>query len=104
MDDHVVLCVDGHVKPRSFHSLQGVEVAPRSSGEVTGSQSADPPTCAIDVNGVGEHGVSEEEKPLIQLVECRICQEEDSINNLETPCACSGSLKVFLEPWSPFQI
>jgi len=26
-------------------------------------------------------------------VECRICQEEDSIKNLETPCACSGSLK-----------
>eukprot|EP00249_Psilotum_nudum_P017093 c26154_g1_i1 orf=115-1026(-) len=25
--------------------------------------------------------------------ECRICQEEDDIVNLETPCACSGSLK-----------
>ncbi|EPS73951.1 hypothetical protein M569_00809, partial [Genlisea aurea] len=24
--------------------------------------------------------------------ECRICQEEDSVNNLESPCACSGSL------------
>ncbi|KAF6171852.1 hypothetical protein GIB67_007373 [Kingdonia uniflora] len=35
----------------------------------------------------------DEEEPLIQNVECRICQEEDHINNLETPCACSGSLK-----------
>lgn len=26
--------------------------------------------------------------------ECRICQEEDDVNNLETPCACSGSVKV----------
>jgi hypothetical protein len=26
--------------------------------------------------------------------ECRICQEEDDIANLESPCACSGSLKV----------
>lgn len=25
--------------------------------------------------------------------ECRICQEEDEIVNLESPCACSGSLK-----------
>ncbi|XP_059648842.1 uncharacterized protein LOC132294853 isoform X2 [Cornus florida] len=31
--------------------------------------------------------------PLINMAECRICQEEDSVNNLETPCACSGSLK-----------
>ncbi|XP_047327672.1 uncharacterized protein LOC124931283 [Impatiens glandulifera] len=36
---------------------------------------------------------SNEEEPLINLSECRICQEEDSIKNLETPCACSGSLK-----------
>lgn len=36
----------------------------------------------------------DELEPLIQIVECRICQEEDSIKNLETPCACSGSLKV----------
>ncbi|KAG2675596.1 hypothetical protein I3760_12G012100 [Carya illinoinensis] len=92
MGDHVVLCVDGHVKPRSLHSLQGVEVAPGSSGEGTGLQPADAPTCAIDVDGVGERGVSEEEA-LIQSVECRICQEEDSIKNLEIPCACNGSLK-----------
>ncbi|CDP00334.1 unnamed protein product [Coffea canephora] len=34
-----------------------------------------------------------EEAPLIAMAECRICQEEDSLTNLETPCACSGSLK-----------
>ncbi|EFJ16714.1 hypothetical protein SELMODRAFT_67929, partial [Selaginella moellendorffii] len=26
-------------------------------------------------------------------VECRICQEEDDVGNLEAPCACSGSVK-----------
>ncbi|KAJ7530326.1 hypothetical protein O6H91_15G089600 [Diphasiastrum complanatum] len=26
-------------------------------------------------------------------IECRICQEEDDKENLEAPCACSGSLK-----------
>ena len=41
---------------------------------------------------VGEN--ENEEAPLIAMAECRICQEEDSLTNLETPCACSGSLKV----------
>uniref|UniRef100_A0A2C9V1F8 RING-CH-type domain-containing protein n=1 Tax=Manihot esculenta TaxID=3983 RepID=A0A2C9V1F8_MANES len=36
---------------------------------------------------------TQEEEPLIQVAECRICQEEDSVNNLEIPCACTGSLK-----------
>lgn len=27
-------------------------------------------------------------------IECRICQEEDDLSNLETPCACSGTVKV----------
>ncbi|KAH7442686.1 hypothetical protein KP509_03G099300 [Ceratopteris richardii] len=27
------------------------------------------------------------------IAECRICQEEDDVANLESPCACSGSLK-----------
>ena len=26
--------------------------------------------------------------------ECRICQEEDEVGNLDVPCACSGSVKV----------
>uniref|UniRef100_A0A7N1A9Z3 RING-CH-type domain-containing protein n=1 Tax=Kalanchoe fedtschenkoi TaxID=63787 RepID=A0A7N1A9Z3_KALFE len=34
-----------------------------------------------------------DEEPLLQTAECRICQEEDRVENLETPCACSGSLK-----------
>ncbi|XP_040987969.1 uncharacterized protein LOC121235673 isoform X4 [Juglans microcarpa x Juglans regia] len=93
MGDHVVLCVDGHVKSENLHSVQGAEGVPGSSGEGSGSHPAHPPTCTIDVERVGEHGVSEEEEPLIQSVECRICQEEDSVKNLEVPCSCSGSLK-----------
>ncbi|KAJ8424291.1 hypothetical protein Cgig2_003273 [Carnegiea gigantea] len=27
------------------------------------------------------------------LVQCRICHDEDEASNMETPCACSGSLK-----------
>ncbi|TXG51729.1 hypothetical protein EZV62_024253 [Acer yangbiense] len=92
MSDHLVLCVDRFTTPNSVQSLQGSET-PISSGEGSSSRVADPPACVVDVKEVGEHGVSEEEEPLIQMVECRICQEEDSIKNLEVPCGCSGSLK-----------
>ncbi|MCI04154.1 E3 ubiquitin-protein ligase MARCH3, partial [Trifolium medium] len=44
-------------------------------------------------SSVEDRDDNDEEEPLIQMVECRICQEEDSVSNLETPCACSGSLK-----------
>ena len=30
-----------------------------------------------------------------KLVECRICQDEDFDSNMETPCSCCGSLKVY---------
>lgn len=29
-----------------------------------------------------------------KLVECRICQDDDFDSNMESPCSCSGSLKV----------
>eukprot|EP00250_Pteridium_aquilinum_P018025 c23899_g1_i1 orf=286-1284(+) len=36
-------------------------------------------------------------KPLLSAAatpaECRICQEEDDLSNLETPCSCTGTLK-----------
>lgn len=39
-------------------------------------------------------GGKAETEALIGMVECRICQEEDLAKNLESPCACNGSLKV----------
>ncbi|CAH8382344.1 unnamed protein product [Eruca vesicaria subsp. sativa] len=35
----------------------------------------------------------EEEDSVVWWRECRICQEESAIKNLESPCACNGSLK-----------
>ncbi|KAJ3696407.1 hypothetical protein LUZ61_000112 [Rhynchospora tenuis] len=78
MGDHVVLDVDKLLKPKS-----------------------DEGTCAsVSVNVVSEgmepvrnSDVGQEAMPLLQMAECRICQEEDSVSNLEMPCACSGSLK-----------
>jgi hypothetical protein len=43
---------------------------------------------------------NEEQQPLVSMAECRICQEEDLIQNLDDPCACIGSLKVFFFFWS----
>ncbi|XP_072982161.1 uncharacterized protein [Typha latifolia] len=83
MGDHLVLHVDSLLKPGTETTMEaekGLVPAGASSPE-------------------GSHGKEEEElvigeeEPLIQMVECRICQEEDRIKNLETPCACSGSLK-----------
>ncbi|XWS60541.1 hypothetical protein CRYUN_Cryun07bG0044500 [Craigia yunnanensis] len=91
MGDHLVLCVDRLITPESLQSMQEAEAA-GSFGECS-SQVAEPHACAIDVKEVEEHSSCDEEEPLIQTVECRICQEEDIIKNLETPCSCSGSLK-----------
>ncbi|KAK8657688.1 hypothetical protein V6N13_035915 [Hibiscus sabdariffa] len=91
MGDHLVLCVDRLITPESLQSMQETEAA-GSSGKGS-SQASEPDACAIVVKEVEEHGSCDEEEPLIQTAECRICQEEDGIKNLETPCACSGSLK-----------
>ncbi|KAB5544498.1 hypothetical protein DKX38_012610 [Salix brachista] len=85
MSDHVVLDVDRLIKPPvTEESVQAI-VKEADAG----------PSCSRENEGTdgrvsGEEG---EEEPLIQGGECRICQEEDSVSNLETPCACSGSLK-----------
>ncbi|XP_021299888.1 uncharacterized protein LOC110428383 [Herrania umbratica] len=90
MSDHLVLYVDRLVRPVPVQPLES-EAGP--STEISG------PSCSAEdkekgvVRGGEEEDDDDEEEPLIQAAECRICQEEDSIKNLETPCACSGSLK-----------
>lgn len=84
MEDHIVLRVDQLVSNKLMHSSQSVEVADASCSHVTVSDMKDD----VEFDAAGE------EEPLIQSVECRICQDEDTIKNMEVPCACSGSLKV----------
>lgn len=95
MSDHLALCVDRLITQESLESIkQGDPEVPSGEGS---SQTATLPSCAIHIDEVhkdGDYTGLEEEKPLLQTGECRICQEEDNIRNLETPCACSGSLKV----------
>uniref|UniRef100_A0A5B7B2I1 Putative RING/FYVE/PHD zinc finger superfamily protein isoform 1 n=1 Tax=Davidia involucrata TaxID=16924 RepID=A0A5B7B2I1_DAVIN len=91
MGDHLVLYVDRLVKPATVQSVHEAEVGAERPSDMAG------PSCsaaaAVDEKVVVENDVSDEEQPLINMAECRICQEEDSIKNLDTPCACSGSLK-----------
>ncbi|XP_043724535.1 uncharacterized protein LOC122671405 isoform X2 [Telopea speciosissima] len=92
MGDHLVLYVDRLITPATLQSMQGADV-PGSSAGGSCTQTALAPASACADERVVELEVSNEEERLIQMVECRICQEEDHIKNLETPCACSGSLK-----------
>nr|GMC48341.1 E3 ubiquitin ligase SUD1 [Ipomoea batatas]GMC56333.1 E3 ubiquitin ligase SUD1 [Ipomoea batatas] len=91
MGDHVVLSNDRLITPESVKILQSSE-APGPSGSSSCSHKDDPSALAIDIMD-DEVGGAGEEEPLLQTVECRICQDEDIANNLEVPCACSGSLK-----------
>ncbi|KAK4756307.1 hypothetical protein SAY87_006434 [Trapa incisa] len=95
MSDHLALCVDRLITQESLESIKpGVSEVPSGEGS---SQIASLSSCSIHIDEVHKDdettGMDEEDKPLLRTGECRICQEEDSIKNLETPCACNGSLK-----------
>ncbi|XP_014521269.1 uncharacterized protein LOC106777945 isoform X1 [Vigna radiata var. radiata] len=96
MSDHLVLFVDRLARP--------VPVDPVAQPARLPSEPSPPPAAAdATTAAAGSSGTApaedhvgegcDEEEPLIQMAECRICQEEDGVSNLETPCACSGSLK-----------
>ncbi|KAJ0988303.1 hypothetical protein J5N97_006659 [Dioscorea zingiberensis] len=90
MGDHLVLCVDRLIPPHGDERSGSSGDSMHNTGSSTSSSSH------MDSSNVDERVLidnGDEEEPLIQTVECRICQEEDEIMNLETPCTCSGSLK-----------
>lgn len=101
MADHLSSCTDRLVTSECLNSERGG--SNESSGEssralgstsLSTSKSVDPKTKDEEEESREQHDVDDEEEPLIQSLECRICQEEDSVKNLESPCSCSGSLKV----------
>lgn len=94
MSENLVVHVDRFVKPAQEIKACGA-MDEKQQPEMAGPSSSSKPEeeVVVVVDGEGE-GEENEEAPLIAMAECRICQEEDSLSNLETPCACSGSLKV----------
>ncbi|CAN1296455.1 hypothetical protein LINPERPRIM_LOCUS23148 [Linum perenne] len=94
MSDHLNSGVDQKIAPENSQQTQDAEILP-TSGECSSTHPVADRTSLNDKEQLGEHDLCDENEPLIQTVECRICQEEDSLVNLETPCACSGSLKPY---------
>nr|XP_010926555.1 uncharacterized protein LOC105048801 isoform X1 [Elaeis guineensis]XP_019707451.1 uncharacterized protein LOC105048801 isoform X1 [Elaeis guineensis] len=94
MGDHLVVNADRLVKTETVES-QARKTSESSGEDVHVSlPSVASSSVVVSVGDEGkEYSGAEEEEPLIQTVECRICQEEDHVKNLEIPCACSGSLK-----------
>ncbi|XP_074567651.1 uncharacterized protein LOC141824290 isoform X2 [Curcuma longa] len=83
MGDHVVLRVERLRKSQKVNTISGAEdSAPDFSSSLVAESSDEE-----------ENLIGDEEIPMIQVVDCRICQEEDHMENLEVPCACNGSLK-----------
>ncbi|KAJ8441343.1 hypothetical protein Cgig2_024855 [Carnegiea gigantea] len=86
--EHVVLCVDRLVVPAA--ELAVLEPSSREEEEEEEREENE-----ADEAKEEEEECGGEDEPLIEGAECRICQEEDSVANLEVPCACSGSLKSY---------
>ncbi|KAK7317988.1 hypothetical protein RJT34_02671 [Clitoria ternatea] len=90
MGDHLVLIVDHLVRPVPVEPMAQHPVQPAPEPSTPVSEAAAGPSGS---SPAAEDDSDDEDAPLLQMGECRICQEEDSVNNLENPCACSGSLK-----------
>ncbi|CAD5188975.1 unnamed protein product [Musa acuminata subsp. malaccensis] len=90
MGDHVVLHIDRLTTIRKEGSTSSAEAARGSDRTLSAAPVASSGDKKVEEK---DNKVGEEEEPLIQMVDCRICQDEDHIKNLEAPCACSGSLK-----------
>lgn len=97
MGEHLVVNVDHLPKPQVVGPSQPVTQAigcgpSGKKPELVGSSSSTTPEDDKVIVVVDDEDV-DEQAPLIGMGECRICQDEDTLNNLEIPCACSGSLK-----------
>ncbi|KAK4261114.1 hypothetical protein QN277_004159 [Acacia crassicarpa] len=94
MSDHLVLIVDRLVGPAAADPVSHPAEVPSEPALPVDAAGPSGSAPAADDDAGSEHDEDcNEDEPLIQMAECRICQEEDSVKNLETPCACSGSLK-----------
>lgn len=103
MGDHVVLSVDRLMTLSTTEPEKPKDLEPTEASGVNISTSRQQLSDSSDSAEVSISSKEDGREPLIQVIECRICQEEDHIKNLETPCACNGSLKVsFKYPLSDF--
>ncbi|MFQ6652221.1 hypothetical protein Gotur_024191 [Gossypium turneri] len=82
MGDHFVLLVDRLI---TESTLEAAIESRNRSFQATAS--------VVDDTKVFNSSPKLNLSSLGEIVECRICQDEDVDSNMETPCACCGSLK-----------
>ncbi|GLU04953.1 hypothetical protein SLE2022_220800 [Rubroshorea leprosula] len=97
MVDDFMVCVDRIIATACFESVnnggRGAEGdCERPSGRNVDAKTADSVVVSVKQNGDGGEGCSSK-KRMKEMVECRICQEEDDTHEMEAPCACNGTLK-----------
>jgi len=81
---HMVVNVDGLMRPIPMSPVNAEVEEMRSESPVVNDKALD----------ISDDDHDDENEPLIVSGECRICSDESPVENLESPCACSGSLKV----------
>ncbi|KAL9273591.1 putative E3 ubiquitin ligase SUD1 [Drosera capensis] len=93
MGDHLILPVDDLIVPETLQPSRATDFSGSTRDGTSVHQVAASSSLAVEDDKLEVPDVCDETEGLLQVVECRICQEEDSVNNLENPCACCGSLK-----------
>ncbi|KAL9839959.1 putative E3 ubiquitin-protein ligase MARCH [Arabidopsis thaliana] len=79
----MVVNVDGLMRPIPMSPVNAEVEEMRSESPVVNDKALD----------ISDDDRDDENEPLIVSGECRICSDESPVENLESPCACSGSLK-----------
>ncbi|KAK6802865.1 hypothetical protein RDI58_000649 [Solanum bulbocastanum] len=96
MGEHLVVKDEDRVRvgnADASSSGEPIENGKKATEVVEGTGASSSKTMKEKELAVEEEEEGNEEVPLIGGAECRICQDEDTLNNLESPCACCGSLK-----------
>ncbi|KAL9262387.1 putative E3 ubiquitin ligase SUD1 [Drosera capensis] len=93
MGDHLILPVDDLIIPEMLQPSRAADFSGSTRDGTSVHQVAASSSLVVEDDKLEVPDGCDETERLLQVVECRICQEEDSVNNLEDPCACCGSLK-----------
>ncbi|CAL9128164.1 unnamed protein product [Musa textilis] len=88
MVGHFMVCVDGIIASAACFEPVNPDGSPQADGAAVEEG------CSVSRTAIVGH-----KKKGGEMIECRICQEEGDESDMETPCACNGTLKVF--PFSP---
>ncbi|KAL6548666.1 hypothetical protein OROGR_009087 [Orobanche gracilis] len=94
MVDEFMVCVDRIIASSSSSLPSGNAVEREIEESVTTSENTS--DASVNKGGIFDEGCSFSDVKAEGSVrrECRICQEEDEEKDMESPCACNGTLNV----------